>query len=344
MPKFRCEFIVSGDLVLPKDGSPLPLTKSDSVTIHLHNGDADAQGHVKALRAVVIGPADSIEVGERSLRTYLVRHLDLLTFSTQSRFQVVRAIRLIEWEPHQKERLMLVYGSRQDTKYPPAPELHQEYSETIAAIEDSGPPAFVRTALRQYRYALLSDHPDDQFMRLWLALEIIAENLKAKQRVAIECPTCRADLECPTCGPAMRMPMAKQAIEVLISRITGPEWQKNVSMRQFKARNGLMHGSTTQSIAEKCGVPFEQVVDELGAVVWQAIVLSMPTWNSDACAMGRRASITASFLNPAAHLSFQHRTADEHPDDDALPNAQIAILTKFKDVVGTSEYDRQEKD
>src|SRR5690348_13873988 len=44
--------------------------------------------------------------------------------------------------------------------------------------------------------AFSTSNQEDQFMKFWLALEIIAENVKARDRVPIACPACNAALKC----------------------------------------------------------------------------------------------------------------------------------------------------
>jgi hypothetical protein len=98
-------------------------------------------------------------------------------------------------------------------------------------------------ALKYFRYGLLDEQPEDQFMWLWLALEIVAENLKEKVRVPIACSACGANVKCAHCGDEpMRIPMAKQAIEQLIATVVDEKSIAEVAKRQFAARNGLMHG------------------------------------------------------------------------------------------------------
>jgi hypothetical protein len=145
----------------------------------------------------------------------------------------------MEWNAGQRKRVLQVLHTV-DSRYPPDPELDQSYLDTVTALDCAGAPPYARTALRYFRYGLLDDQPDDQFMRIWSSLEIIAENSKDTTRVPMSCPSCKSDMTCSVCGTTpTRAPTAKQAIEQLIERIIGDKSMAEVvSKRQFIARNG----------------------------------------------------------------------------------------------------------
>ncbi len=70
MPTYRCEFEITGDLVL----------------------SANDEGHTIDMVASVTGSAESIDAAESELRGVLAEQLDLLTFTTHSRFKIERPI------------------------------------------------------------------------------------------------------------------------------------------------------------------------------------------------------------------------------------------------------------
>ncbi len=217
MPNFRCDFDVNGDLVLPNNVNELELGGSQSVVSTLKNGSLDEDDNATGLVITVIGNAESIDSAEQLFRTVLIEQLDLLAFVTQSRFEIASVRIVMEWEAGQETRQFKTIHTV-DARYPPEPGLISEYLETADILNKSNPPGFVRTALKYFRYGLLDRLPEDQFMRLWLALEIIAENVKAKDRIAVTCSKCGAAVKCNECGAEpTRIPMAKQAIDQLIS-------------------------------------------------------------------------------------------------------------------------------
>jgi hypothetical protein len=331
MPTFRCDFVVRGDLVLPIDVPELVLKSSDELTVTFKNGRTNEQGHPVELLATVIGSAPSLDDAQNELRGSLAEQLSLLAFVTHSRFKIVKPVRLVEWTPGQKERRMQIFHTR-DVRDPPAPELEAQFLETVAALEKAQPPPFARTALKFFRYGLLDDQPEDQFMRLWLALEVVAENVKERDRVAITCSECGAPIKCTACAhEPSRIPMAKQAIDQLIFRFAGKSAAK-VSKRQFMARNGLMHGRSREAIEAECEVPLDAIVDELGVLTWKAIMSTIRgAGDGKPLAFGHRDGVfTNKSLILAALLGFEHTGKGPHPADGALPSAEVTLETRFR--------------
>lgn len=339
MPTFRCEFDVKGDLVLPAYVSELELSSKAGFTTTFRNGPPDSEGHPTRLVATVVGPAESIDSAQDELRRDLAEQLDLLVFATHSRFQIIAPRRLIEWEADQKTRQFRVFHTV-DARYPSDPELIREYLETVQALDQATPPAFTRTALKYFRYGLLDNRPEDQFMRLWLALEIIAENVKEKELVPIACPVCNAPMTCAACGtePA-RAPMAKQAIEDLIAKIAGTAAQ-DTSRRQFKTRNGLMHGRRPESIEAECKVPLPAIVNELGTLTWHAIMSTIPVGDGPPLAFGHRDGDFASKSLVMSMLgTFDHAGDGPHPTQDKIPSVEIKMTT-FRSPSGEADISK----
>jgi hypothetical protein len=329
MPTFRCEYSLSGDLVLLPQQSDLAASDGLGFAVTLRNGPANNEGHVTSLIATIIGPATDLDCAEKTLRSALARLLDLLAFVTQSRFKIEAPLRLFEWNEGQVTRQGRLYHTR-DVRDPPQPALRSELVEAATALASKEPPPFVRTALRYFRYGLMNIVPEDQFMRLWLALETIAESTKERTRVPISCAACGANMKCNACGDEpKRAPMAKQAIEDLIKKITGERAAPGVSKRQRTARNGLMHGRSPESIEDECGVPFHAIVDELGRVVWHAIMLSIKLPDAPVTFGHRGGEFTNKTLTLQALVTFDHNGEGPHPAEDRLPQADLTLVTRF---------------
>jgi hypothetical protein len=284
---FRCDFDVTGDLVLPPGVNELTLRTRSGFVLNFSNSPADSSAHAPALLVCVIGPADAIDTAREQLQAALGTQLDLLSFATHSRFKISSPRRLIEWEDWQKTRQFDTFYAA-DPRYPPDPEFGRAYLETVGALDEAKPPEFARMALRYFRYGLLDEQPEDQFMRFWLALEIIAENVKERDRVPIACPDCSAALKCGQCGlEPTRMPMAKQAIEDLMARMAGSAATVN-SKLLFRARNSLMHGKNGRAVEAECKTPLPQIVNELGAITWKAIMSSIALSEGPSLTFGHR--------------------------------------------------------
>jgi hypothetical protein len=277
MATFRCDFEVSGDLILPSEIDQLSLRIRGGFALTIKNAPADGQGRSPGLLAFVIGPADSVESAAVKLRDVLARRLDLLSFATHARFRISALRRLMEWNDMQKDDQFKVLHSTQESN-PPDPRLVTEYMETVVALDEANPPEYTRMALRYFRHALLDEQPEDQFMRLWLALEVVAENEQRDDAVVMTCPVCSAATkagECIACGTrTMHGTMGNQAIEKFIVRIAA---EPMISKRLVTARRGLMQGKGSEAIEFDCKAQLSQIVNELAAVAWDAIMLSIPS-------------------------------------------------------------------
>lgn len=326
---FRCDYRVIGDLVLLPEVPNLEIEIQEGYTISFKNGEVNEEGHTINLILTIIGPGTSIETAEKELRNILAQKLDLLTFVTHSRFKIVAPIKLIEWDEGEKDRMFKAFHTV-DACYPPDPELIIEYLNTIVSLEEVAPPKFTRTALKYFRYGLLDEQADDQFMRLWLSLEIIAENIKDKEKVPINCPECKTAMICNVCGTEpTRVPMAKQAIEHLIFKVFGDEGE-DVAKRQFETRNGLMHGRSTESIEKKCKMPMSELVDELGTLAWNAIMSTFTIRDEVSLHFGHRGgSFTNKVITASVTGRFEHPDDSAHPEDDKIPNVKISMGTNF---------------
>src|SRR5450759_1520269 len=199
MPTFRCDFDITGDLVLPPNLGCLSTKTLAGVSFAFTNGPPGADRHVSGMKVTVIGPSESIETARDELQGALAAQLNLLTLATQSRFKIVAPRRVMDWEAGQKQRTLRVFHTS-DPRHPPDPELDPAFIDTIEKLDRAAPPAHVRTALQYFRYGLFYDQPEDQFMQLWLALEIIAENGKDPDPIPIVCSVCGADMKCSACG------------------------------------------------------------------------------------------------------------------------------------------------
>jgi hypothetical protein len=321
MPTYRCEFKLTGDLVLPARTGDARLAVG-GLEIAFRNSQPDEQGHVASMIAEVTGAASSFDTAQDELRKGLAKYLDLLALVTLSRYQIVEALQLIEWEPNQRERQVKTFKAK-DARYPPVQGLEQEFLDTARILAGANPPRFARTALKYFRYGLVAPLPDDQFIRMWLALEIIAENSKERKQVPIVC-ACGAPAKCQECGAEpTRIPMAKDAIQNLIAKIVGKNAQE-ISKKLFIARDGLMHGRSVESIEQECKVRLPQMVDALGHVVRNAIRTVIPL-TPGPLTFSHPHSISSETLIAAVHMRFEHTGDTAHPAEDEIPSVSVTL-------------------
>jgi hypothetical protein len=133
----------------------------------------------------------------------------------------------------------------------------------------------VKKALRNFRYGLLEETPEDQFMRFWLSLEILAVNHpKDEPRPATRCRHCAENAVRAHCGkPPPTMPSSKDAIIVLTKRIVGAQ-AESVYRKLFDVRNGLAHGKNLETVLAKSEVSWPQLLFVLARLVSDAILLA----------------------------------------------------------------------
>jgi hypothetical protein len=326
MPQFRCDFDVKSDLVLSQPDGGLTFATASGYSLTLKNGPPDAANNAIGLAASVCGQAESMGNAEGELRKVLAEQLDLLASVTCSRYEIIAPRRLMEWEPGQMKREIRHFHVT-DSRYPPIPDLDDQYLETVQHLDRASPPPYTRAALRFFRYGMVTRLPEDQFMQFWLALEIIAESIKNPTRLPITCPSCKAAWKCHSCdAEPTRVPMAKQAIENLIHRIVGAT-APEVAKRQFAARNGLMHGRQVASIEKECKLPMDTIVNELAVIAWKAVLSTIPVVADAPLMFAHR---DGQFTNMARRSSFigtfDHHGDGPHPDESMLPKVEISLV------------------
>ena len=329
MPRFRCLFDVDTDLVLP-DGAPEMRFEGRSFLTRLSNAPRAADGHVHSLQAVVIGPSESMIDSMLDLRAALAEQLDLLAFSTKTRFKIIGCRSVIQWDDGLKQReIFLIHYS--DPRRPPAPELHAELAATVNTFLSVETSSRVGAAIRAFRYGCIAPSPEEQVASFFRSVELIAEEKSEAQEVVIVCPKCRTGLCCTACGqPAMRKPMAKQAIEELIEGITGRSDPK-LNKMLFGFRNGLTHGRRTQSIEKQFKAPINQCVETLASFAWTAISSELgpkcPTW--DNLFFATYGSVVVPTLLARAVGVMTQGSDGLVPRDDEIPTATTTLITSF---------------
>lgn len=329
MPTFRAEFDVKSALVLPEDATPQSLRALDGQSeIVLRNGRRDENGHVALLDVLVIGVASDVDEAADELRVLLVDQLDLLTFVTHARFEILQCRRVIDWEPFQKSRAFIMLQTF-DANYPPSPDLSIACLGTANAISTGNPSAAVRRACHYFRMGVLGRALEDQFHQFWLALETIAEGREKSTRVPIPCPKCNGQLMCEACGetPTTR-PMANQAIRDVIVKIVRPDPDK-IFRKLLKVRHHLVHGRSTDSIEQELEQPLADIVNDAAKAAWFAIQLELPSMEGPITFGHMGGDFQYRELVVGPHGVFEHDGPGAHPADDKIPTATITLQTRF---------------
>jgi hypothetical protein len=326
MSVYRCDFDVETDLVLEPDSPLLTASAPSGHILQVWNQSADRHGHVPSIIISVTGEATSFEDASNEFRNILAAQLDVLSFVTHSRFRVTKTRRLVEWNDAQITRRFKVF-SQLDARYPPHVGLNQPFLDSIAGFNVA--PTYVRKALRNFRYALLEDSPDDQFVRMWLALEILAVNLADHEPPPIVCRSCGVEAKCITCGASPPpMQSSKLSIENLTKKIVGRQAEA-VYKRLFSVRNGLMHGKSSDSVEAAAGVTWGKIIEVLGHLTWDAIILAaklpgkLPGPFAEFAGDFRKTTLLAGVLG-----TFDHSDGGLHPAETRIPDPILEILTE----------------
>jgi hypothetical protein len=233
---------------------------------------------------------------------HLVDCMNMLAFTTGSRFQRHRIRQIVDATPGVSMRTVLMWSDSIEYE-DPQPFLDEDIARGIERLSQFEMPPAIRRAMRWYRLGVNSLDPDDQFTNFWFALEIVAEFQKSTEKVSDVCPKCRSPLYCETCktNPTHR-PYAKQAIRSLLKAVDKDCDDATID-RLDRTRNSLMHGSTLKEIEDSLPQPHEQIVDILGRLLWKAPVHQFPREMFDGTiSMGYPSTYVHRTMHAIAHL------------------------------------------
>lgn len=103
------------------------------------------------------------------------------------------------------------------------------------------------------------------------------------------------------------------------------------SRKLLLARNILMHGGGIEKIEKECKLSMKQLTEKLGEVSWSAIENALALKDAgEIVTLDRQGDFTPVQMIYSAHLSFNPSGSTPHPSEDAIPNASVAISTRFK--------------
>jgi hypothetical protein len=247
--------------------------------------------------------APTLDEAEDIADGFLADCLNMLAFTTGSRFQRHRIRQIVDATPSQNGIRSLLMWSDQIEYEDPQPFLREDTARTIERLMEFDMPPAIRRAMRWYRLGVNETNPDDQFVNFWFALEIVAEFQKSTGKVPDRCPQCQSPLYCESCKThPVHRPYAKQAIRALLKAADKDCDDATIELLD-KTRNSLMHGSTLDEIEESLPQPHEQIVDILGRLLWKALILQFPREMFDGTlAMGYPSTYVHRTLRGVAHM------------------------------------------
>jgi hypothetical protein len=246
--------------------------------------------------------APSIEEAQDVADSLLVDCLNMLAFTTGSRYQRHRIRQIVDATPGKAMRRVLMWSDAIEYENP-QPFLDNPTAQAIERLSTFDIPPAIRRAMRWYRLGINSTVPDDQFMNFWFALEIVAEFQKSPERVPDRCPKCRSPLYCESCKthPDHR-PFAKQAIRALLKAVD-KDCDDATLDRLEMTRNSLMHGKTLKEIEDSLPEPHEEIVDVLGQLLWMVLIHQFPKEMFDGTlSMGSPSTYLHRKINAVAHI------------------------------------------
>jgi hypothetical protein len=331
MQMIRVDYKIEADLVAPNATTFPTMTNRAGYEVRFRNAEPNEDGHFTKLIAAVTGPSEDIAAAQVTHRTHLAEMLDILSFVSHSRFKIIEPLRAMEWDRGQKERQFIVFQVA-DPRDPPDPELEQELLDSVTEVERHQVPDYIRTALKYFRYGTFENQPDDQFMRYWMALEIIAENSVEKRTTTLICRHCKKDLACLACGTMTDVPkMPKNRILELVTSVTGEVNGATLTQKLYLARNTLMHGGSIKRAEEKTKIQIDELINHLANIVWHLIFYSIPNLRNKQLTIGHRGGQFAN-LNYTASVNgaYTHSSDDEQPTDEMFENMKFTVKTSFR--------------
>lgn len=246
--------------------------------------------------------APTVDEAQEVADSLLVDCLNMLAFTTGSRFQRHRIRQIVDATPGQAMRRVLMWSDSIEYE-DPQPFLDDKATQAIERLSEFDAPPAIRRAMRWYRLGINATVPDDQFMFFWFAVEIVAEFQKSPERVPDRCPKCRSPLYCESCKTHPdHKPFAKQAIRTLLKAVDKDCDDATVDRLEM-TRNSLMHGKTLKDIEDSLPEPHEQIVDVLGRLLWRVLVHQFPKEMFDGkLSMGYPSTYIHRTANAVAHL------------------------------------------
>lgn len=324
MPCYRADYAVKSEVSFQSgDSIELPHWSEAGCTITLRS-PSDAERRLGAeLNAIVVGDAENIRAVSDRFRTRLAEALDVVSFATQAVLSIGDCLLVVDWEPHKRERDLLIYRRVEPEKVR-KPVLPSPIYETAIRLMGAARQDYVARARRYFRKALLESQHEDRFTQFWLAIETIAVGAKEAGPIAIGCGACGTALFCPGCRkPLERKPMSKDAINALIVRLNPADGER-AAAALGRTRNHLLHGGSPENVHEKTGLSILEAAELAGQVARSAIASCMVQKGDRLAA--KPTGFTEGMVMLAAHVGITVGENLAQPTDAMLHAAEVEVL------------------
>lgn len=271
----RCfaDFVLDSDLCLEPEERSLTLSgPANSISLTLLNAEHDLTRPASVLSAHLLFEAPTFDANLKAAAfAILSEFLNVLTYTTNRKFEIVCLKRIIDWTPGTVQRQAFIYAERPEWDVA-EPALDFKFIETAQRLLSmASSKSEQREAMRWYRRAIQSSNIEEQFSCFWFALEILAEASKGPEKVPSKCPKCQGPLFCEACGAhPLHRRYTGAAIQNLIEKVH-PDSSDEIFKTLQTIRHTLMHGRRISSVIEKLPCDEQQAVTKLAFVTWQAI-------------------------------------------------------------------------
>ena len=252
------------------------------------------------------------------------------SLATSTPFRITAFRRVVDWTPGLRERDCVLF-SHHPANERPHPLLTTKTLVSAVRLTNAPLSATLRRAIRWFANGVASDFVDDQFYYFWLAIELVAIETKAPDKVHDACPKCGCPLHCQACNvsPTHR-PYPKQAIQALFLRHVND--RPDEFFRHANAfRNALMNGEDVDHVEQEISVKFEELVNLLGRLAWSALLSTTMQKMAATGATGQLPVLqTNQFINYEfkVGLNLVVTSRDpEHPSLNDLPTLDVSILS-----------------
>lgn len=294
--------------------------------IHIKNLSIKPPLEKPLLSLQVILENEDIEGVQDKSREYLKYFLNLLSLVTNSKFEIHRLIRIIDWTPGIDMRDCHQFLEAPDPNIP-FPLLETKFLDSVSTLmKSSGINDDLRRALRWFSRGVGASYLDEQFQYFWFALETIAEKDKDRSKVPDQCPKCSGPLYCEACKETpMHRPFPKQAIEQLIKKVVKVDPEKLYASLS-KIRNALLHGDDTDEIEKALLVDMSKLVDILGKVVWVSLINSFkPPTDSNGFAFLKANMYSHRKIVTTAVMKLGSGACKDNPEIESVAKVDIKM-------------------
>lgn len=329
MTRYRADLEIRADLALQEDLAVLKFSvPGPNVEIILRNGPVGESQQTEYLIGEVYGDSETFEDVETQFRGYLAQALDCLCMLTSVRFQIIKVIRVVDWESGKKER-QIRSTHTMDARFPPQLALHSGFAKSIEDLSAMEMPEYLRRGLHCYRKAMITPIAADQFLEFWRALEVLAEGSKQPTRLRLTCRRCDGGfLACEVCGDKPeRIPTPIAAMRDVLELIKVPDTKKFLAKLKT-CRDKLTHGGSETSVAKEIGQPLDEVIGDLSKAVWFCLRLLIPgaTFTTGKIAFfPPGGKVVVGELNVIATGTFTYEGNLEHPTNDQIPDVKAQV-------------------